>query len=242
MNKQFESARAKVVYSQKEYAGFGTLGEKSIHSVIKHYLEPDTDFHEVGIMGNIADICRENKIYEVQTHALYRLKNKLIKFLKFYDVCVVYPIIAEKTIYTLDHENFTVTKKRKSPRKQTIYHFLPQVYGLSQLLGNKNLSFKIIVLTASEYRLSGSGKSAKRGEKFDTVPDDFLCEINLYSASDFSKLIPADLPDKFTSSDFAKCAGLKPRDASVSLNILAKCGNVEKIDKKARSFVYRIIE
>lgn len=242
MNEAFERARADAVYAVREYAGFGTYGEKSVHAVLKRYIEPDADFHEVGIEGSIADICRDNKIYEIQTRSLYKLKPKLEKFLPHYKVCIVYPIIAEKTIYTLDPQTHTVTRKRKSPLKRGIYDFLPQIYPLRDFLENENLSFKIMLLTASEYRIADSSKDNRKSEKFDMIPNELLCEMNLSGTADFIKFIPPLLPDEFGSVDYAAAAHIKRHDAQIALNILARCGIIEKIHKKQRAFFYRIIE
>lgn len=242
MNEAFERARADAVYAIREYAGFGTYGEKSVHAVLKRYIEPDADFHEVGVEGSIADICRDGKIYEIQTRSLYKLKPKLEKFLPHYKVCVVYPVIAEKTLYTLDPQTRAVTRKRKSPLKCGIYDFLPQIYPLRDFLENENLSFKIMLLTASEYRIADSSKGKRKSEKFDTVPNELLCEVNLSGTADFIKLIPPLLPDEFGSVDYAAAAHIKRHDAQIALNILARCGIIEKIHKKQRAFFYRIIE
>lgn len=242
MNERFEKARTDIVYSMKEYAGFGTYGEKSIHAVLKRYIEPNTDFHEVGVLGSIADICRENQIYEIQTRALYKLKGKLEKFLPHYKVCVVYPVIAEKMVYTVDMQKLSVIRKRKSPSKGSVYDLLPELYGLRDLLGDKNLSFRIMVINATDYRFPAAHKGGRRGAKFDTIPDELVCEVNITKLSDFKKLIPLNLPEKFGSSDYAKTAHISRSDASIALNLLVKCGIIEKIDKKGNAFIYRIME
>ncbi len=242
MNEAFEKARDKVVYSMKEYAGFGTYGEKSIHAVLKRYIEPDTDFHEVGVMGSIADICRDGKIYEIQTRALYKLKAKLKKFLPLFKVCIVYPVIAEKTIYKADPVSLKVYGKRKSPKKSSACDLLWQIYGLRDFLGDKNLSFRIIVLKVSEYQSVSDGKSRKKNIKFDTVPDEIIREISIEKPLDFKKLIPQGLERAFGSKDFAKCANMRLNNAQTALNVLSRCSIVEKIDKKGNAFIYRIIE
>lgn len=241
MNERFEKARANVIYAIKEYAGLGTYGEKSIHAVLKKYIEPNTDFHEVGVFGSIADICIGNEIYEIQTRALYKLKSKLKKFLPYYKVCVVHPIIADKTVYTFDPHTGTVLKKRKSPKKGYVYDFLPHVYGLKELISEPGISFKIMMINASEYRIPAV-KKGRKDIKFDTVPDELVCEINIEKPSDFRKLLPVSLPDKFSSADYASAAHMTRNDASISLGILYKCGIIEKIDKKGNAFIYRIIE
>lgn len=229
------------MFNNKIYDGFGTYGEKSIHAVIKRYIEPDTDYHEVGVLGSIADICRDGIIHEIQTHSLFRLKPKLEKFLKTHKVCVVYPVIAKKTLYTIDHQTGSVIRKRTSPQKGSVYDFLPQVYGLRELISDPSLSFRIMIITASEYRSNAKSPSHRRGEKLDTVPEELICEVRLDGTNDFKKLIPPSLPEEFGSLEFSKAACISRSDASTSLNILAKCNIIKKINKKGNAFIYRII-
>ena len=241
MESSFGNVRDTIVFNNKIYDGFGTYGEKSIHAVIKRYIEPDTDYHEVGISGSIADICRDGMIYEIQTHSLFKLKTKLEKFLKTHRVCVVYPVVAKKTLYTIDSQTGSIIRKRTSPQKGSVYDFLPQIYGLRELLSHPSLSFRIMVITASEYRTDVKSSSHRRGEKLDTVPEELICEVRLNGTNDFIKLVPPSLPDEFGSLEFSKAASVSRSDASTSLNILAKCNIIKKINKKGNAFIYRII-
>ena len=54
---------------------------------------------------------------EIQTRALYRLKQKLEKFLPLYPVTVVYPISYDKWVCWINEETGEITQKRKSPKK-----------------------------------------------------------------------------------------------------------------------------
>ena len=47
--------------------GIGTQKERTLHSVLKYYLEPDAEYHEIPIGSFIADIYRDDRIIEVQT-------------------------------------------------------------------------------------------------------------------------------------------------------------------------------
>ena len=45
--KSFNQAAAKILSREHENHGIGTLGEKTLHAVVKNYVEPDEDYHEV---------------------------------------------------------------------------------------------------------------------------------------------------------------------------------------------------
>ena len=91
---RFILAREKVLSGEMGKNGIGTLGEKTLHAVIKNYLEPREELQEVRVNGYVADICRENQIWEVQTRNFNTLRRKLEAFLPEYKVTVVYPIAA----------------------------------------------------------------------------------------------------------------------------------------------------
>ncbi len=65
---QFINACDKVIVNNKRSfppGGIGTLGEKTLHSVLKNYFEPDESRHEVKIANYVADIAAENSIIEI---------------------------------------------------------------------------------------------------------------------------------------------------------------------------------
>ena len=62
-------------------SGIGTLGEKSVHAVLKAAYEPHGENREVAVGGYVADILGEDGIMEIQTRALWRLREKLQAFL-----------------------------------------------------------------------------------------------------------------------------------------------------------------
>ena len=76
----FHKARTRVLSEISLSSGIGTLSEKSLHRMIKLFIEEDESFHEVEFLGSVADIKRENQIYEIQTHSAERLVPKLKKF------------------------------------------------------------------------------------------------------------------------------------------------------------------
>ena len=40
----FEQAVQKIVYNERERYGIGTLSEKTLHAVVKNYMEPNEDY------------------------------------------------------------------------------------------------------------------------------------------------------------------------------------------------------
>lgn len=93
MNKQkFKEACQSIIHIEREQNGIGTLGEKTLHAVLKQYYEPDKTNHERKVGSFVADIVTDSGIIEIQTRAFDKLRKKLAEFLEIAAVTVVYPI------------------------------------------------------------------------------------------------------------------------------------------------------
>ncbi len=224
--------------------GIGTLSEKYLHALLKHFYEPNTDFHEVGVGSFTADICVNNKIIEIQTRAFNRLREKLDFYLQeLYDVTIVFPLPKTKYLIWVDNENGDVTNRRRSPKVGSIYDSVKELYKIKYFLDWKNFHIKLLFCDLEEYRnLDGYGKDKKyRSTRLERVPLG-LCEIvELNCIDDYRIFIPDGLSQQFTIDDFAKSAKIRYDRAQITLNILCYLELVEKCGKSGRKNLYKII-
>lgn len=241
---QFAEACEKIININREKCGIGTLGEKTLHAVLKEYFEPYRGNHEIKLGGYVADIVGENGVIEIQTRSFDRLRKKLGCFLDVANVTVVYPIANTKWLIWLDEETGEVTNKRKSPKKGTPYQAFYELYKIKSLLTHPNLNLCIVMLDIIEYRnLNGWSQDKKRGSsRFERIPVDIIDEIYIETISDYIKLIPGDLPHGFTTKDFKKTSGLSLSNAQTALNVLNFLGVVERVGKKGNLYVYEIVK
>ena len=71
---RFEEVKNRIVNTQRQRLGIGTLQEKTVHAVLKEYYAPDTDMQEIPIDGYVADIYTGTEIIEIKLFFLfYRL-------------------------------------------------------------------------------------------------------------------------------------------------------------------------
>ena len=243
MNKQlFHDALYKITNNDYTRQGIGTLGERTLHAVLKHYFEPDENSHEIKLGGYVADIAGEDGVIEIQTRAFENLRRKLERFLEVTAVTVVYPVADTKWLIWRDMETGEITKKRKSPKRGSHYDIFFELYKIKHLLSNENLRLCIVVLDIEEYRdLNGWSHDKKRGSRrFERIPTDIKDEIYINNVSDYIKLIPDGLPEEFTTRDFKAAAKLSLRAAGLAVNVLNSVGTIKRIGKQGRSFVYQI--
>ena len=225
---------------QVELCGIGTLGEKTLHAAIKHYIEPDKTKHEINIGAFIADIATDKGIIEVQTRAFEKLRKKLAVFLDISPVMLVYPLPKAKYLIWLNGDTGEVSKRRKSPKLGNINDAIPELYKIKHFLNHPNFHLLILLVDLEEYRyLNGWSEDGKRGStRCDRVPVGIIEEIYIECVADFAKFIPENLCDGFTSKNFRDVAKMSLRNSQTALNILNYLGIVKRVGKQGNLQIY----
>lgn len=236
----FQEAIEKVVNVERESNGIGTLSEKTLHAVLKHYYEPYVNNHETKIGSFVADIVGENGIIEIQTAGFDRMRKKLTAFLEVTSVTVVYPIAEIKWLSWIDEDTGETTKRRKSNKKGTVFTAFYELYKIRDMLTNPNLTICITMLDINEYRrLNGWSKDKKKGSvRADRVPNDIIDEIYLRCPQDYLNLLPTNIPDSFTVKELAKLTKTTPRITQFGVMVLKTIGVVRQTGKIGNAYVY----
>lgn len=237
----FSAALAKATDENKSREGIGTLSEKTLHSFLKHYLQPDESFHEIKVGRFVADILKDGRITEILTRSFNTMRKKLEYFLEEgYDVTIVHPMAGIKKLCWIDGETGDVSKTRKSPKKMSIHDSFYELYKIKSFLLHERLHFRFIFLELTEYRnLDGWSHDKKKGSsRFDRIPSGILNETVIETPVDYKKVLPANLPQEFTSKDYAVCAGVNLKRARTALNVLKYVGAVKEASKNKNSIIY----
>lgn len=239
---RFAEACQNVIEERRQGAGgIGTLGEKTLHAVLKWYMEPYGDNHEIKVGSYVADIVGENGIVEIQTRSFDKLRRKLDSFLPVAPVTVVYPIAASKWICWIEPETGEVSSRRKSPKHGCFNDCFYELYKIKMMLNHPNLSIHLLLLDMDEYRnLNGWSEDKKRGaSRHERIPLTLVDEVVLSTAGDYLGLIPQNLPERFTSRDYKEASGLSLKNAQTALNVLRAVDAVENTGKQGRLLEYR---
>lgn len=236
-------AVAKILSREHENHGIGTLGEKTLHAVVKLYIEPDEDYHEVPLEGYVADIFREGKIFEIQTANFNVLRNKLKAFLPLYKVTIVYPVAASKWIRWMDKETGEITNRRKSPKTGTPQAIFRELYKIKPFLKEENLSIRILLLDMEETRyLDGYSEDRKKGShRMDRIPLDVVEDLLIERVEDYRMFVPPEL-ERFDANQYAKATKLTVNRARTALNVLNDLGVVSRVGKKGNRFLYEVTD
>lgn len=244
--KRFEHARMKVLTGKHDPHGFGTLAEKTVHAVMKQYYLPDEDYHEVPIEGYIADIYSGEEIIEIQNGNFGHMRDKLAAFLPEYQVYLVYPFPHKRWIIWIDPVTGEAVEKNLVRLTGTVYHALPEFFKIKEYLNNSNLHIRVPLIDIEEYRLLDGKRSRnnpkKGSHRYDSVPVGLYDEIIIDSVRDYLQIFPYDLPEEFTSSDFARCAHTHIYYAREALKLMYDIGVVARIGKDGRKIIYRLYD
>jgi hypothetical protein len=247
-SERFAAARSAVLDRERpagsgsvSAGGIGTLGEKALHAIIKSYLETDPAWHEQKIGSFVVDIFTGDRVFEIQTRQFNKLNAKLTALLPLYPVTIVYPMPARKWLIWLDPASGELTKPRLSPRRGYFLDVFPELYRIKSHLKHPHLSLLLLQVDLEEYRLlNGWSYDRKRGSwRNDRIPLGLVDEMSINGPADYSRLLPAGLPDCFTSADFAKAAGISIARAQTALNVLLALETVAICGKAKRKRLYR---
>ncbi len=241
--KIFHQAIERIVNQERERYAIGTLSEKTVHAVVKHYMEPNEDYHEVPLEGFVADIFREDAVTEIQTAHFNVLRRKLDKFLPLYPVTIVYPIPAVKWVIWVDPGSGAEVSRRKSPKKGSPYQAFNELYKIKSYLGDPNLRILFLFIDMEETRLlDGWSRDKKRGAtKYDRIPLELVDEMLFERVEDYRMMIPPELSG-FTTREYAKSTKIPLSHAQTALNIFYYLNVVERIGKKGNSYLYEVRE
>ncbi|WP_343210297.1 hypothetical protein [Anaerolentibacter hominis] len=237
---EFREACDRIVFQERQKNGIGTLGEKTVHAVLKQYYEPDESRHEQKVDGFYADVVTGNgEILEIQTRSFDRLRKKLEVFLPSYPVTVIYPIPSRKWIYWIDDDG-TMSKPRKSGKQGRPWDAFYELYKIKPFLTEENLTLKIVLLDMEEFRLlNGWSRDKKRGSsRYDRIPRELIQEIILKGPADYQRYMMPELGKEFTVKDYKAAAKTTDRIAGKALHLLNYVGAVEQIGMKGRAYVY----
>ena len=239
---RFRCALKTVLYSERSRESIGTYSEGTLHAVLKNCYESDFGRQELKVGKYIADIVGQDGIIEIQTRQLFKMKDKLRAFLTVSDVTVVYPVAVSRIIYWQNAETGEVSGKRKSPKHDNIFSAIEELYSLREFIDHPGFHFVALLISTEEYKYYKSNRFGKKinVRRIDRIPTDIIAEEIFYSRSDYSRIIPDGLPERFTSLDFSTCAGIPRSQAQSSLAFLYYIGLVRREGREKSGYIYAL--
>ena len=211
-----------------------------LHIALQHHYAADDGLIEAWVDGFRADVLRDGVIYEIQTASIASLRRKLEILCKKHKVVLVSPQALRKTIVRIDPDTGEILSERKSPKRGSMLHVLPELMAVAELLKKKRLSLEIALTVEREVR-AADGRGSWRRKGVSVVGHELVevCETRRFDTpADFLALLPEDLPRKFTVADLAEALKLTSTMAGRAAYALRKMGTIRHVAKRGNAFVY----
>ena len=243
MINRFDQARALALATLQERSGIGTRRERSLHAILKYWADPEESHHEVSLPCRlVADIYDGQRITEIQTRNFSKLRPKLARLLPLYEVTILHPIARTKRLIWVDPESGEMSVPRKSPKSGTVWDAFSELYYIRDYLPSPQLSVRLVFLDMEEYKLlNGWSRDRKKGAcRMERIPTALAGEMTLRSPADFAALLPASLPEPFSTADVAKALRISRKRAGRIVNVLYSINSIIRIGKSGNAFLYQV--
>jgi hypothetical protein len=152
-------------------------------------------------------------------------------------VTLVHPIAIRHRTIRIDIETGEIEKPRTLPRKGSVYEAFLELAAIRDLLIHPNLRIVLPLIIVDDLRLK---RPLKKGSKLvDRMPSDLIDEIVIDSPKDYLRFVPENLPDPFTSEDFAIAAKIHRSLAQSFLLTADHLGLLSRIGKTGNAWLYQ---
>jgi len=227
--------------SEMRSNAIGELNEQPLHAALKNVYAGDTGLQEVRVRGFIVDVFRDGECIEIQTGNFSGIREKLSKLVRTNHLRLVFPIVIEKWLLKLPRRPGDKAERRKSPKKETLYHLFNEFVAFPELILNTNFSLECVEVVAEEVRKYTSGK-AWRTHGWVPVERRLLdvCHTRPFpNAQALETLLPRDLPGQFTTADLASMAGIPKWLSQKTVYCYRKMRSIQVVGKQGRFNLYR---
>jgi len=218
----------------------GTLNEGSLHAALKEWYAKPGDLVEHPVDGFVADLVRGDLLIEIQTGGFGPLRSKLERLTHRHTVRLVAPVAVNRTIVRLSADG-KVLGRRRSPKHGHFEDVFARLTSIPTLIERDSFELHVLLTEEEEVRTHSPGRARRRNGW--VVVGRTLIEVRrqrlFHTPLDLAGLLPADLPDVFSTADVARSAGITRRLAQQMVYCLRATGTVELAGKKGNSLLYR---
>lgn len=219
----------------------GTLREKPLHASLKRWYARPGDRVEHSVDGFVVDLVRGDLLIEVQTTGLSAMRPKVIRLLALgHRLRIVHPIPVDKWIVRVG-EDGEVLGRRKSPKHGQPSDIFAELVGIPDLVLEDGLEIELVSTIEEEYRHHTPGRSWRR-DGWSVAERRLVAVVGSLSIDDLDdlvRLLPAGLPETFTTAELSDQLGRTRRAAQQMAYCLRKVGALEPVGKRGRAIVYR---
>ena len=223
---------------------FTTLREGSLHAALKaRYAAAVPDARvEVVVDGFVVDVASRDELIEIQTASFGSAKRKLERLVTSHRVVLVHPIPVERWLVLVDADG-VVLRRRRSPKRGLALDLFDELVHLPALVADPN--FRVELPLTCEEEIRGPIPEGARYRyprdwwRLDRRLVDVFETRRIDTPADLLGLLPAGLPDRFTTADIVAATGRSKRLAMRAVYCLERSGAVARLPRQGRHVVYQ---
>ncbi len=218
---------------------FTTLREGSLHAALKaRYAAAIAGARvEADVDGFVIDVVGPGGLVEIQTGSFGSIRRKLERLVASHPVVLVYPIAVEKWLVRVDADG-TVLRRRRSPKRGLALDLFDELVHISALITDPNFRIELPLIHEEEIRGPIPDgvryRYPREWRRLDRRLLGIVETLSIVTAADLLGLLPAGLPDPFTTADIVAATGRSKRLAMRSAYCLERSGAVVRLARRGR--------
>ncbi len=188
------------------------------------------------------DVAGRDELVEIQTSGFAGARRKLEQLVERHRVVLVHPMPVEKWLVVVDGDG-AIVRRRRSPRRALPIDLFDELVSIPALLTEPG--FRIELLLTSEEEIRGPIPPGARYRyprawwRLDRRLVDIVETRRIDGPGDLLALLPAGLPDVFTTADVVAASGRSKRLAMRAVYCLERCETIERVGRHGRHVAYR---
>lgn len=221
-------------------SSIGSLNEKPLHAALKEWYRQGGDGVEVEVDGFVVDLVRDGLLIEIQTRSFSAMRRKLDRLLDLHPLRLVHPVAAQRWIIKVDEEGRQVSRRR-SPKRGIAADVCEELVSFPSLLSHPNFTLEVAMTFEEEVRRPDPGAWRRKGwgvEERRLV--DVIETMEFASPEELLELLPAGLPDPFTTADVAQGLGRSRHLAQEVAYCLRESGAIDVVGRDKRGILYQV--
>lgn len=219
----------------------GSLNEKPLHAALKEWYRQAGDQVEAPLEGFVVDLVRDGLLVEIQTRGFSAMRRKFDRLLDSHPMRLVHPVATVKWIVKLDEQGREVSRRR-SPKRGIVADVCAELVSFPSLLSHPNFTLEVALVEEDEVRRPDARNGWRRGGY--VIEERRLVSVvetvELASPKDLLGLLPAGLPNPFTTADLAAGLGRSRHFAQEVAYCLRESGALATVGRDQRGILYQL--
>jgi hypothetical protein len=220
-------------------AGLSTYREGSLHAALKaRYAAAVAGARvEALVDGFVVDVEGPDELIEIQTTSFASARRKLERLVLTRRVLLVHPIPIEKWLVRVDADG-AIIRRGRSPKRGLAMDLFDELVSIPGLVAEPNFRIELALIEEEEIRgpiPDGVRYRYPRDwRRLDRRLLDVVETRPIDTPVDLLGLLPAGLPDPFTTADIVAATRRSRRLAMRAVYCLERCGAIARLPRDGR--------